>query len=287
MSEQVLPERGPNRRPERAPTQKSHLEQLVTRYGKLTGVAPARVRRWLSVMVFLGALDRVRESDPVFVLKGGVAMELRLGGKARATKDVDLIFFGDPESLGEDLDRALADAYSGFSFQRHEIEQGGGGRFQRFDIKLLFQSRSWGTLRLEVAGPDSPAVDAESVQAISIDEFGLSGPETIFCLSLRYQIAQELHAVTERFPDRENERFRDLIDLIICGELVEDFGEVKEACRDVFAVRGTHSWPPELIVPGTWPEPYTALAEGMEFPIGEVEEAAAEVRRLIAAIDAA
>ena len=106
-------------------------------------------------------------------------------------------------------------------------------------------------------------------------------------VSLRYQFAQKLHAVTERFPDRENERFRDLIDLIICGDLVEDFGEVKEACRDVFAARGTHSWPPELVVPGTWPEPYTALAEGMEFPIGEVEEAAAEVRRLIAAIDAA
>ena len=287
MSKQILPKRGPNRRPEQAPTQKGHLERLVAHYGGLTGVAPARVRRWLSVMVLLGALDRVRESDPLFLLKGGVAMELRLGSQARATKDVDLVFFGDSEALGEDLDRALAEPYSGFSFQRQEIEQGGSGRFQRLDVKLLFQGRSWGTLRLEVAGPDSPATDGEPVPAISIDEFGIAGPKTIPCLSLRYQVAQKLHAVTERFPDRDNERFWDLVDLIICGDLIERMDEVKEVCLDVFAARATHSWPPDLLLPEGWAEPYTALAEAMEFPIADVGEAAVEVRQLIAAIDAA
>ena len=131
MSEQVLPDRGPNRRPREMPTQKAHLERLVAHYGSSTGVAPGRVRRWLSVMVLLGALDRVRESDPVFLLKGGVAIELRLRGRARATKDVDLVFFGDPEDLADDLDRALAEPYSEFSFQRKAIGEGGGGRFRR------------------------------------------------------------------------------------------------------------------------------------------------------------
>lgn len=287
MSEQVLPERGPHRRPERAPVQKSHLERLVAHYAKLTGVAPARVRRWLSVMVLLGALDRVRESDPVFLLKGGVAIELRVRGRARATKDVDLVFFGDREALGEDLDRALAEPYSGFSFQREEIEPGGQAGFRRLDVKLLFRGRSWGTLRLEVAGPDSQATDGEPVPAIPLDEFGITGPETILCLSLRYQIAQKIHAVTERFPSGDNERFRDLIDLIICRDLIERMDEVKEACRDTFAARGRHGWPPELIVPDVWAEPYTALAEEMNFPTTDVEEAAMQVRELIVAIDTA
>jgi len=260
---------------------------LVAHYGKLSGVAPARVRSWLSVMVLLGALDRVRESDPVFLLKGGVAMELRLLGQARATKDVDLVFFGDPEDLGEDLDQALADPYSGFDFQREEITAGGEDRFQRLDVKLLFRGRSWSTLRLEVAGPDSQATDGAPVPAIPIDEFGISGPETIPCLSLRYQIAQKLHAVTERFPDRENERFRDLIDLIICRDLIEEINLVKEACLDTFAARGKHSWPPELLIPGPWAEPYAALATEMDFPIRDVEEAAVRVRELIAEIEAA
>ena len=55
MSGQVLPDRGPNRRPPEMPTQKAHLERLVAHYGSSTGVAPGRVRRWLSVMVLLGA----------------------------------------------------------------------------------------------------------------------------------------------------------------------------------------------------------------------------------------
>lgn len=238
-------------------------------------------------MVLLGALERVRESDPIFLLKGGIAMELRLAGQARATKDVDLVFFGDPEDLGEDLDQALAVPYSGFGFQREEITAGGESRFQRLDVKLFFHGRTWGTLRLEVAGPDSPATDGEPVPAIPIDEFGLSGPETISCLSLRYQIAQKLHAVTERFPDRENERFRDLIDLIICRDLIEEMDPVKEACLDTFVARGKHSWPPELLIPEAWAEPYAALAEEMDFPVADVEEAASDVRELIAAIDAA
>ncbi|HMI80587.1 MAG TPA: nucleotidyl transferase AbiEii/AbiGii toxin family protein [Solirubrobacterales bacterium] len=261
MSERVLPEQGPNRRPGQAPTQKAHLERLVAHYAKLTGTAPARVRRWLSVMVLLGALDRVRESDPIFLLKGGVAIELRLRGRARATKDVDLVFFGDPEDLGDDLDRALADPYSEFSFLRHEIEAGGRGRYQRLDVKLFYRGRNWGTLRLEVAAPDSRAVEGEPVPAIPIDEFGIDGPESVPCLSLRYQIAQKLHAVTERFPDRDNERFRDLIDLIICRDLIEEMHEVKEACLDTFTARGAHSWPPELVVPDVWAEPYVALDE--------------------------
>lgn len=287
MREQVLPKRGPHRRPEGVPIQKAHLERLVAHYGKLSGIAPARVRHWLSVMVLLGALDRVRESDPVFLLKGGVAIELRLRNRARATKDVDLIFFGDPENLGEDLDRALAAPYSEFSFQREGISAAGGGHFRRLDVKLFFRGRSWGTLRLEVAAPDSRVTDGEPVPAIPIDEFGITGPETVPCLSLRYQIAQKLHAVTERFSDRENERFRDLVDLIICRDLIEEMNQVKDACLDTFGARNTHSWPPELLVSDTWAEPFAALAEEMSFPIENVEEAAGQVRELIAAIDAA
>jgi len=287
LSSQILPERGPHRRPDQAPIRKAHLERLVVHYAKLTGTAPARVRRWLLVMVLLGALDRVREADPVFLLKGGVAMEMRLRGRARATKDVDLVFFGDPQDLGDDLDLALTDPYSEFSFQRQEIDAAGGGRFQRLEVKLLYRGRSWSTLRLEVAAPDSQAVDSEPVPAIPIDEFGIDGPDAVPCLSLRYQIAQKLHAVTERFPDRDNERFRDLIDLIICRDLVEETISVKEACLDTFASRAGHDWPPGLIVPAAWAEPYAALATEMDFPIQDVEEAAAQVRELIAEIDSA
>lgn len=202
MADQILPEKGPNRRPDQTPTQKAHLEKLVTHYAKLTDVAPERVRRWISVMVLLGALDRSRESDPLFLLKGGVTIELRVGGAARATKDVDLVFFGEPERPGKALDQDLAEPYSVFTFEREEVESGGDGLFQRVNVKLLFRERSWGVLKLEVGSPDSQLTDAEEIGAIPIDEFGIDGPRMIRCLSLRYQVAQKLHAVTQRFEDR-------------------------------------------------------------------------------------
>jgi hypothetical protein len=286
MSGRILPDRGQNRRPDQTPTQKAHLERLVAHYARLTGLAPVRVRRWISVMVLLGALDRSRESDPLFLLKGGVAIELRVGGGARATKDVDLVFFGDPERLGEILDEDLAEPYSVFSFEPQGVETRREGLFRQVDVKLLFRGRSWATVKLEVAQPDSQATDAEEVEAISIDEFGIEGPRMVRCLSLRYQIAQKLHAVTQLFEVGENERFRDLIDLIICRDLVADLAEVREACVDTFQARGLHAWPPSLEVPDAWAEPYMALAEEMNFPVADVGDAAALVRGFIAEIDA-
>jgi hypothetical protein len=109
----------------------------------------------------------------------------------------------------------------------------------------------------------------------------------IRCLSLRYQIAQKLHAVTQRFEERENDRFRDLIDLIICRDLVVDLAEVREACVDTFDARGQHAWPPTLEVPDSWVEPYSAMAEEMDFPVTDVGAASAQVREFIGTIDGA
>lgn len=53
MSAPILPKRGPNRRPDGPPTARGHLERLIGHYAELTGVAPDRVRRWVSVMVLL------------------------------------------------------------------------------------------------------------------------------------------------------------------------------------------------------------------------------------------
>jgi hypothetical protein len=77
-----------------------------------------------------------------------------------------------------------------------------------------------------------------------------------------------------------------LIDLITCSELVVDLVEIRKACLDTFEARNLHAWPPTLQVPDGWAEPYTALAEEMDFPVTDVGEAAAQVREFIGKIDA-
>jgi hypothetical protein len=99
-------------------------------------------------------------------------------------------------------------------------------------------------------------------------------------------VAQKLHAVTEQPSGRPNLRFWDLIDLILLEDLLdEDLTPVREAAISIFAARGTHAWPPELIVPAAWRAPYAASAVEIEAGLpADVDEAAARVRAIIAGV---
>ena len=119
-----------------------------------------------------------------------------------------------------------------------------------------------------------------------MSEFGLTGPTEVACLSLRFQIAQKIHACTERFPDRENERVHDLIDLQLMEELIEDYSRIKMACVEIFKLRRTHPWPPTLTAEPNWPDTYRQLAAELDFPTKDIAEAITHVQALIDRIHA-
>jgi hypothetical protein len=276
--------------PKRPPTQRGHLERLVNEYGRSRGIAVGRVRRRLSVLTLIGALDRVRDDEGSrFLVKGGISMEIRLGLAARATKDVDIVFRGDSEQLLQALDDAFATPYAGFDFRRktplEPIRETGS---HRFEVQVSFRGKSWETLQVEVAGPEVDEVELVPA-AIDLADFTLDGPEEVPCLSLRFQIAQKLHAVTERPTDgRLNYRYWDVIDLILLKPLVRDLTAVRAACLEVFGLRATHAWPPSLDIVDRWREPYRADVArlGVELP-AELGDGIDAVRRFIVEIDRA
>jgi hypothetical protein len=216
-------------------------------------------------------------------------MELRLRDSARATRDLDMVFLGEPDQLLAALDAALAEPYSLFSFERGAAEQIGTSSSQRLDVKVAFNGRSWATVRLEISPPEGrSAEEAQILEAISIDDFGLIGPEKVRCMTIRYQIAQKLHACTEVFATGPgNDRFRDLIDLLLLRALDPDLAAIRQACIDIFGTRGKHAWPPVLSTPASWSGPYTRLADELGFSITNVEEAARLITEFIAEIDQA
>ncbi len=130
--------------------------------------------------------------------------------------------------------------------------------------------------------------EIDHVPAKSLDHVGLTGPDTIPCVAVRWQIAQKLHACTEVFDDGDNDRFRDLFDIQLLGELVADdeWPGVKEACLGLFEGRGKHSWPPEVTTYESWDAGYRALAEETGFSVADVGQAAAAIAQLIRQIDA-
>lgn len=268
------------------------LERWLGEASKQSGVAAGRLRRWLGFMVVAAMLDKARHADdgePLFLVKSGVAMELRVDIGARATKDFDTAFRESMEVVSDHLDPALRGGHGDFTATRTELEPVKDTGAVRCDVKLAYRGKSVITVKMEVAAVEGGMGDEiDHVPAKSLDHVGLTGPQTIPCVAVRWQIAQKLHACTEVFADRENDRFRDLIDLQLLAELVgdEEWPGVKAACLEVFDGRGGHRWPPEVTTYEQWAAGYRALANEIGFSVNAIGEAAAAVTQLIDRIDA-
>ena len=255
------------------------------------GLPPKRVRDWISYMILGGQLERVNAATggPRFTIRGAVAIEMRLPGKARATKDIDLVI----DNLGEEdptaaLRGALEGSYQGFTFRVKGEPYVMPNASVRVDVALDYGGRSWSTTQVDLSPQEGDRTEVELVEPLRLEPFGLDTPGALPCLSLRYHIAQKIHAMTE--PPRDetipNERFRDLVDLLLIRELTTELGGVRAACVEVFALRATHSWPPVLDPPKFWAEPFATLAGEIELPVHSLGDAVQEALRFIKAIDA-
>ena len=131
----------------------NHLQKLVGAAAGERGMPPARLQHWLNAMVITAILDRVRDEDgePIFLLKGGTALELRLQLRARATRDYDAAFRARAEDVLDHLDAALADEYNNFSVTRDVPEAIKNTGAQRVRLRISYKSRSWGSVELELA----------------------------------------------------------------------------------------------------------------------------------------
>jgi len=265
------------------------LTQWVDAYARECGLPPKRVRDWISYMIVGGRLERARggADRPRFAIKGAVAIEMRLPEKARATRDIDLVV-EDPAhaEFTLQLRDALDDGYQGFTFRVKGDAHMMPNDSVRVDVALEYGGRAWGTIQVDLSPREGDRTEVELVEPFALERFGLETPEALPCLSLRYHIAQKIHAMTEPPRDRQtpNERFRDLVDLLLMKELVTELLGVREACVEVFALRATHDWPPVLDAPPFWKEPFAALADEVDLPIRSLDDAVREAQAFIAAV---
>lgn len=240
-------------------------------------------------MILGGQLERASANAEGcrFTIKGAVALEMRIPAKARATKDIDLVVdgLGDTDLLAA-LRNSLDGTYQGFTFRVKSEPYLMPNDAVRVDVVLEYSGRSWGTIQVDLSPREGDRTEVELVEALRLEPFGLDTPDALPCLSLRYHIAQKIHAMTEPPPDEgtPNERFRDLVDLLLMKEHATDLRGVRAACEDVFAIRGTHAWPPVLDPPEFWEEPFATLAEAVELPVQNLEDAVEEAQAFIDAI---
>lgn len=278
------------KRPTGPPPSAGVLARYAQAYARELGVAEGRVRAWVSYMIMAGVLERAESvGSPRFFVKGGVALELRLRDRARATKDIDIVLRDPRADLADSLELALTgDPYQGFSFRRKGQPLLLDNGAVNMEFAVTYRGQPWTSISVDIARAEASEADVEWVDAIVLtDVFGVTGPAQLPCLPLRFHVAQKLHGMTlPPRPGKQNERFRDLVDLLLMDAMItQDDNALREACELVFSTRNTHPWPPDLTAaPTHWARPFAELAKELELPDTNVDAALASVRRLVARI---
>jgi predicted nucleotidyltransferase component of viral defense system len=248
------------------------LEVRLKQESEDTGTDLGRLRR--RVMFDRLAARLSVDDGAQWILKGGAALEFRLQGRARATKDLDLAVTGgvtDGLAVRELLIDALAEDPDGdwFSFRVKEpvalaTDAGGRGAW-RFSVEAWLAGKAFAGIRLDVAARGEELAVTEQLKLPGSLSFAGIPARSIEAVERRQHFAEKLHALTRDYGDRPNTRIKDLIDLILLIEngLPADKALV-DVVRHVFTVRDTHAYP--VTIPGPpprWRMEYPELADGL------------------------
>ncbi len=290
----------------KAPTTVRAIETWVQQAEQRVGIGARRLGWMVASGIVIAALQRVRHTDgePRFIIKGGAYLELRLGLKARATKDVDTLFRGAFDDFLESLDKALQEPFDGIAIERSAPEEinvtGRVTKPRRFDIKLLLRGKTWRKITVEVSPDEGMAgASVDRFPTPSLAHFGISAPPTTAGLVMDYQVAQKLHACsTPHTDERPNDRVRDVVDLhMLKTAFYENDPAPKSlaaACRDLFGARLREAkavgqvvqrdWPPIIVAYPHWHEDYAGYAKEVGLKLS-LDDAVAQVNGWVALVD--
>jgi len=262
------------------------LEQRLLNQARETSTDLNRLRRRV---VFERILHRLTTSQPgMWVVKGGMAVELRIGDRARMTKDLDLNLRADTEGAAEAHERLIAavatdPAGDGFLFDVSEptaLEPDQAGRpGWRFSISADLAGRNFATVRVDVVARTDELTGTEMLPLTSLLSFAGFEDFEVEATDIAQQFAEKIHAMTRPWGDRDNTRVKDLADMVafIHGGL--DPERAMRAAQHVFSVRATHPVPDELPDPPLfWNEDYPAFADELGLAEVTVDQAMITLR---------
>jgi len=233
--------------------------------------------QWLRRRVaFERILARLVVSMPGrWVLKGGMALEIRLGERARATKDLDLALRGaelDAESARDELVTGLrADVDGdGFIFRLDDAvplaTDDAGRPGWRFPIDILLAAKLFARVRVDVVARAVEMAPTEHLRLPGLD-FARIPEHEVEVIDRAQHFAEKLHAFTRTYAGgRPSSRVKDLPDLNL---LIEDglrpSAELLDTCERLFRERATHPVPESLPdPPADWDRVYSRLAAELD-----------------------
>lgn len=242
------------------------LEQRLKNEAAAGGAALIRLRKRAAFERFLARLTAAETGG--WVLKGAFALELRLGLRTRATKDIDLARADDEEAATEHLNAATAvDLGDFFSFDVRRtpaLDAAAGFHAVRYAVRADLAGRRFEQFPVDVALSESPSSEVERLLAPNSLEFAEVSAPQLPVVALEQHVAEKLHAYTGTYgPDeRKSTRVKDLVDLVLIGELAElDAERLGRALATTFEGRASQPLPDTVpSPPSSWVRPYAELA---------------------------
>jgi hypothetical protein len=265
-------------------------QALETRLGnrsRETGTDLERLRRRaaferLLVRLELGAPRR-------WIVKGGMALEIRLGDRARSTRDLDLALRdlqGDGSAVRELLIDCLSVAREkdGFEFRVGEpttitLDEAGRPGW-RFPVESRMAGRKFANVRLDVVARDDEISKTQRVELPGVLDFAGLARHDVEAVDPAQHFAEKVHAFTRTYGERPNTRVRDLPDMVLLiDDGLEPTPELFSIVSRLFDARANAAMPVELPDPPLfWHESYPALAADLDVSAKTLDEAMTLVR---------
>ena len=271
-------------------------QALETRLGnrsRETGIDLERLRRRAA---FERLLVRLELGAPHWwVVKGGMALEIRLGDRARSTRDLDLAL-RDAQGDGSAVRELLIDCLSvareedGFEFLVGEpttitLDEAGRPGW-RFPVESRMAGRKFANVRLDVVARDDEISKTQRVELPGVLDFAGLARHDVEAVDPAQHFAEKVHAFTRTYGERPNTRVRDLPDMVLLiDDGLEPTPEVFSIVTRLFDARANAAMPVELPDPPSfWHENYPALAADLDVSAKTLDEAMTLVRAFWAAL---
>jgi len=245
---------------------RASLDDRVKRRASESGLEVPRFRKQIVFERLIARLELIAPGR--YVVKGGYALDVRFGERARTTQDLDLVIVDSQDAVVDDLDAAsslgVGDFFS-FDIKRTSaLDALEDGVAVRFRVEARLAGKIFERVRVDI-GFDGVGTSAME-HATGVDVLGFADvpPVQMSILPLVQHVAEKVHAYTRVYEGaRQSSRVKDLVDLVLIAELSAlRADQLTAALESTFAARGRQALPATLPRPVTeWTTPYRYLAE--------------------------
>ncbi|MBI4245027.1 MAG: nucleotidyl transferase AbiEii/AbiGii toxin family protein [Planctomycetes bacterium] len=235
------------------------LEDRLKHIAEKEAIPLDRMRRRVSFDRLLARLFD-RNKPPLWLLKGGYALEFRYQNMARSTTDIDFSIPKMKEPTKDKIqgllqDEVKKDIGDWFVFligaPIKDLDQTIYGGW-RYPVETRLDNRQFSKFHLDVGVGDAVVSEPEWQKGLEL--FSFAGIEPVFAALLPkdQQFAEKVHSYTFPREIREFSRTKDLVDMVLLiDQGLPEKPQMVKAIQATFERRATHSLPNTLLPPPT------------------------------------